>query len=138
MQKIPPPQQDLDALIARASAEVREYSPVGERRPSSSVGKWFGLLSMAGATAVSLYLAWPWLRYTPDSALREALVMAMEEARREVETWKQERGQLPPTLPSASLSLLVTYQPAGYGYRLAAASGTVRIEMDESGVVIDR
>lgn len=138
MTRTPKPGQDLGELIERAQSEVRELhsphaAPTRKRLPSWVVG-----LVTAAALAAALYHALPHLRGAPTEVRRAGLVLVAEEARREIEAWRRERGDLPRALPSPVLGALVTYRPAGYGYRLQATDGHLTIEMDETGVVIDR
>jgi hypothetical protein len=138
MSHTPPPGQDLDALIARAQSEARDlHSP--QVAPPRKPGRRWMLLVLAGAAlAVALHHALPRLRSAPDEVMRAGLVLVAEDARREIESWRQERGDLPRALPSPVLGSLVVYRPSGNGYRLQVTDGRLSIEMDEAGVVIDR
>lgn len=137
MSHTPPPGQDLDALIARAQSEARDlHSP--QVAPPRKTGRKWAFFILAGVALAALLHALPRLRNAPDEVMRAGLVLVAEDARREIEGWRQERGDLPRTLPSPVLGSLVVYRPSGNGYRLQVTDGRLSIEMDEAGVVIDR
>ena len=133
MSKDPQGGDDLSALIRQAEGEasrqVRRAAPI--QGPSVAKPALGAILIVLAIYAVYSL----WAMFAPPSADKVAhdLDAAVEAAHSLVEKSKSESGQLPETLPSASLGSVVRYEHGQSDYRLSATILGIRVTLERDG-----
>ncbi len=126
---------DYSALITKAEKAVTPKA--GENRRERSAKPGHGRLVLVAALAgVALFAAasaWTHLAPPGKDAVARDLDKAVELARTAVDEARKANGELPSTLPSAALASVVSYEPAGTQYRLAATIMGVRVTLEPNG-----
>jgi hypothetical protein len=124
---------DLSALIRQAEGEVSKQV---RREPAAPGGSFVGPALGAALAALAIYAVYAlWSLFAPPSAgkVTRDLEVAVEAARVSVEKAKSESGQLPETIPSASLGSVVRYEHGKGDYRLSATILGVRVTLERDG-----
>lgn len=127
--------QDLSSLISAAQDEAdRKEQPSFDGKPKASARRaWVQPALVAAGLVFAAIQLWPLARtHSADQTARD-LDAIVEQARASLEATRTAQGRLPDVLPNAALAGLVAYTPAGNGYQLFAASGSVAVMLDVDG-----
>ena len=126
---------DYSALISKAEKAVAAKAGDDRReRPAKpGRGRQVFAFALAGVTLFALASIWDRLAPPGKGAVARDLDKAVELARTAVDDARKTTGELPPTLPNAALASVVSYEPAGTQYRLAATIMGVRVTLEPNG-----
>ena len=124
---------DLSNLISNAANEVahaRIKKPQTQQRLTGRTIAVAGLVALAVLLIVKTLFA-----FTPPThtALTKDLDQSVSLALRSVEEARTRTGELPSTLPNASLAAVVGYESRQRDFRLVAEAGSVRIVIGWDG-----
>jgi hypothetical protein len=133
MTRDPQGSDDLSALIRQAEREVSRQTRRALPAPRGSFAK-----PALGAVLVvlAIYAVYSlWALFAPPSTEKVAhdLEVAVDAARESVEKAKSESGQLPESIPSASLGSVVRYERGQQDYRLSATILGIRVTLEADG-----
>ena len=126
---------DYSALISKAEKAVAAKAGGDRRDPTAGPGRRRQVLVAAPAGVTVFALAWVSSQLAPPGkgAVARDLDKAVELARNAVDDARKTTGELPATLPNAALASVVSYEPAGTQYRLAATIMGVRVTLEPNG-----
>lgn len=126
---------DYSALISKAEKAVAAKAGDDRRERPAKPGRGRQVLvaALAGATLFALVSLWSHLSPPGKDAVARDLDQTIELARAAVDDARKATGELPPTLPNAALVQVVSYEPAGTQYRLAATIMGVRVTLEPNG-----
>lgn len=127
-----PPPEDLTTLTSQASREVKKQARANvapkplRRRPVGAV------LALAAA-ALLAYLAHRAVAPPSPEKIAKDLDGIVEQARASIEESRKATGTLPASLPNASLSSVVSYEPRKDSYQLTVTLLGVRVTLSPDG-----
>ncbi len=126
---------DYSALITKAEKAVAPKAGEDRRERNAKPGRsrQVFVIALAGVALFALASLWGHLTPPGKDAVARDLDQTVELARAAVDEARKATGELPPTLPNAALASVVSYEPAGTQYRLAATIMGVRVTLEPNG-----